>query len=220
MSTGQLADDIGGSPTTSRSHWIAYSSAPVLDIAIDFTTPFGWYSVARHLIDSPEPADLVSRLGTDEWEAAREELDSSLDAAGPDRTEHLLEAVIDGFDHDDPQVRKWCVALMDHHATESCIDPLREMLHDPRAAVRRHAVHSIGCQSCKADPLDLDIIDLLIERVRTDSSIRVRRAATHMLGNQPPDERARAFLADLSERASDETLQRNADWAHEQHATD
>lgn len=167
--------------------------------------------------DQSEPAALVERLGTDDWEGARDRLDDRLDRAGPDRRASLLDAVLDGIDHDDPQVRKWCVALLDHHGTERCVDPLVGALEDQRAAVRRHAVHSVGCQSCKDDPLDIDVVGLLVDRVEADPSVRVRRAAAHMLGNQPPDERAAAFLADLVDSADDEKLRRNARWALEQH---
>lgn len=170
--------------------------------------------------DPGDCAALVARLGTDEWQTAYDRLDSRLAEAGPERTERILDVVTDGFDHGDPDVRKWCVALMDHHATESCIDPLVEALEDPRAAVRRHAVHSVGCQSCKEDPLDIDVVGLLRARVERDSSVRVRRAATHMLGNQPPDERAASFLTELAETADDEKLRRNARWARDQHTAD
>lgn len=176
--------------------------------------------MSRQKLDTGRCTDLIAHLGTDEWETAYDQLESHLENASSERTERLLGVVIDGFDHENPQVRKWCIALMDHHATERCIDPLIETLDDPKAAVRRHAIHSVGCQSCKDDPLDLDVVGLLIERIRADSSIRVRRAATHMLGNQAPDERARAFLAGLSESAGDEKLRGNALWALDQHATD
>ncbi len=167
-------------------------------------------------LDDAAVTELIAQLGTEEWEAAFERIETLLENAGPERTEHLLIAIVEGFDHEDPDVRKWCVALMDHHATPACIDPLIEMLDDPRTAVRRHAVHSIGCQSCKDDPLDIDIVGLLIERVTQDTSVRVRRAAVHMLGNQPPDERAEQFLTKLLHSAGDEKLLRNAQWALDQ----
>lgn len=173
--------------------------------------------MSQRQLDPSECAELVARLGTDEWQTAYDRLDAHLDAAGPDRVQETLDIVVDGFDHDRPQVRKWCVALLDHHATSACLDPLAAMLEDPKAPVRRHAVHSVGCQSCKDEPVDLDVVGLLIERVETDPSVRVRRVATHMLGNQPPDERAGAFLADLAESADDEKLRRNARWARDQH---
>lgn len=168
-------------------------------------------------VDSPAAA--VERLGTDDWRAAYDALDAGLERAQsePEPRADLLDAVLAGFDHTDPDVRKWCVALMDHHATARCIEPLRRSLHDPMTPVRRHAVHSVGCQSCKDDPLDIGVVGLLIERIEQDTSIRVRRAATHMLGNQPPDEDAREFLDDLLGRAGDEKLRRNARWAREQH---
>jgi HEAT repeat protein len=163
--------------------------------------------------------ELIAQFGTEDWEDAYERAETLLENAGPDRTDQLLRVVVNGFDHENADVRKWCVALMDHHATTACVDPLIDTLEDPKTAVRRHAVHSIGCQSCKDDPLDIDIIGLLIERADRDASIRVRRAAAHMLGNQSPDQRAEQFLTDLLKNAGDEKLRRNARWALEQHSS-
>lgn len=168
--------------------------------------------------DTDEVADLIAQFATEDWEAAYERIEMLLENANSERTEQLLRAVVEGFTHETPDVRKWCVALMDHHATQACVDPLIDMLEDPKTAVRRHAVHSIGCQSCKDSPLDIDVVGLLIERVDRDTSIRVRRAAVHMLGNQPPDERAEQFLTQLLQTADDEKLCRNAQWALEQHS--
>lgn len=63
-------------------------------------------------------------------------------------------------------------------------------LDDPMANVRRVAVHSIGCQECKQQELDLDVVALLIRQLERDPSVKVRRVCAHMLGNQPPDPRA------------------------------
>lgn len=167
-----------------------------------------------------EVEGLIARFGTEDWQDAYETMEGRLEAAGPGRTEQLLETVIRGFDHENPDVRKWCVALLDHHATADCLEPLIETLEDPKTAVRRHAVHSIGCQSCKEDPLDVDVVGLLVERAASDASIRVRRSAVHMLGNQPPEERAAQFLTELLETTGDEKLRRNAQWALDQQTQD
>lgn len=176
--------------------------------------------MSQHDFTRNEMTELIAQFGTEDWKDAYERVEMLLENADPERTEQLLTAVVDGFDHENPAVRKWCIALMDHHATAACIDPLIDMLNDPKTAVRRHAVHSIGCQSCKDDPLDIDVVGLLIERADRDMSIRVRRAAIHMLGNQPPDERAEQFLTQLLQNAGDEKLRRNAKWALEQQISD
>ena len=128
-----------------------------------------------------------------------------------------MPAIIAGLSHVDPQVRKWCVSLLDHHATAAAVPGLVKALEDPVADVRRHAVHSVGCQSCKEQALDLDIVDLLIKRMVRDPSLRVRRSATHMLGNQPRDPRAAKALAAVLRTETDVKTIRNAEWSLSKH---
>ena len=95
---------------------------------------------------------------------------------------------------------------MDHLADDRCVGPLIEALTDPIVAVRRLAVHALGCQPCKTAPLQVDITGRLIERAMTDPSIRVRRVAVHMLGLQPHDARAVDCLQSLLNEETDPKL--------------
>ncbi|MCW8132426.1 MAG: HEAT repeat domain-containing protein [Planctomycetota bacterium] len=137
----------------------------------------------------------------------------ALDAAGPG----ALDAVVEGLSHADERVRKHCAALLDHHADARCAEPLVKALRDPDAGVRRLAVHSVGCQRCKRDALPLDVVGLLIERMRDDASLRVRQVAAHMLGNQalehPADPRAVAALKEMLATEQNAKLRSNAAWA-------
>ncbi len=135
-----------------------------------------------------------------------------LDQAGKSALAYILE----GLEHPNWRVRKWCVALLDHHADERCVEALVQRLTDSYADVRRHAVHSIGCQPCKDSALCLDIVGLLVQRVLEDTSIRVKRSAVHMLGNQPYDKRALEALEYVLEREQDQKLLANAMWAWKQ----
>src|SRR5207244_4049857 len=103
--------------------------------------------------------------------------------------------------------------LMDHLGDDRCIEPLQRALNDPIAAVRRLAVHAIGCQACKRTPLQADIVSLLIDRARSDTSLRVRRAAVHMLGLQPYDARAAQALAAILAQEMDAGLLSRARFA-------
>jgi HEAT repeat protein len=142
------------------------------------------------------------------WQSAYPILDSAGKLA--------LIDILEGLEHPDWQVRKWCTALLDHHADQRCIQPLVRRLTDPYADVRRHAVHSIGCQPCKDDSLCIDIVSLLIERALNDASIRVRRSAVHMLGNQPYDTRALETLEYMIGKEKDSKLLSNAMWSLKQ----
>nr|WP_309684805.1 HEAT repeat domain-containing protein [Armatimonas sp.] len=128
--------------------------------------------------------------------------------------EETLAEALRGMADPDPKVRAQATGLLDHLATEACVAPLTKALTDPSAHVRRLAVHSLGCQDCKAAPLEaVDIVGLLIERALHDTSIRVRRVTVHQLGLQPLDKRAIMALESILERESDEKLRSRAEFA-------
>jgi HEAT repeat protein len=155
--------------------------------------------------------ECVDLLGRKEgWRVAYARLNNAGHAA--------LVDVLDGLAHRDRGVRKWCAALLDHHADERCAAGLVRALSDPAADVRRHAVHAIGCQSCKTSPLPLDVVALLIERASRDTSVRVRRSAAHLLGLQPADARAAQALRTILATEPDAKVRRNAQWALAHHA--
>jgi HEAT repeat protein len=140
-------------------------------------------------------------LGSDAW-ATRSTAAATLLSLGSD----AVPTLVAGASHPDRRVRAECVALMDHLADDRCSDTLRAALTDPSPRVRRHAVHSLGCQRCKAAPLGLDVVGLLAERAVGDPSPRVRRVAVHQLGLQPHDPRAVEALAEVLARAGDAGL--------------
>jgi HEAT repeat protein len=117
-----------------------------------------------------------------------------------------LDALMAGLSHRDWRVRKNSAALMDHLGDDRCIEPLRRVLSDRIVAVRRLAIHALGCQPCKSTPLQADIVGLLIERALSDTSIRVRRVAVHMLGLQPYDARAVEALQAIVDQETDPPL--------------
>jgi len=95
---------------------------------------------------------------------------------------------------------------MDHLADERCHGALLTALHDTSPLVRRHAVHSIGCQQCKSRPLTIDVTRALIDRMTQDPSPRVRRVAAHQVGLQPFDPRALTALAKVIMDGGDQGL--------------
>jgi HEAT repeat protein len=124
-----------------------------------------------------------------------------------------LDALVEGLSHPDWRVRKNCAALMDHLGDDRCVEPLRRALTDPIEGVRRLAIHALGCQPCKAAPLAVDLVALLIERSLSDPSVRVRRVAVHMLGLQPYDPRAVEVLETLLAQEADPRLRSRAQFA-------
>jgi HEAT repeat protein len=86
---------------------------------------------------------------------------------------------------------------MDHHGTDACFAPLRQVaLHDPAPSVRGTAVHSATCQECKQCPLTGDLVGLLVEVALSDTNRRVRLKALWGL-HQPRDARAAAALESI-----------------------
>ena len=122
-------------------------------------------------------------------------------------------ALVAGLEHPHWRVRAAAAGLLDHVADERCAEPLTRALRDPVAAVRRNAVHAIGCQRCKPAPLALDTVAELIDRAIRDPSIRVRRAAAHQLGCQRPDGRAAEALRGILAGSRDAKLLGIARWA-------
>jgi hypothetical protein len=115
-------------------------------------------------------------------------------------------------------VRRWCAAYLDHNADAKALEHLALTLHDPKAKVRRWAVHSISCEPCKVGENPVNVVPLLITRVREDRSIKVRRMAALMLMQRTPDRRiARVFRSILRDQ-TDEPLRRFATWGLALHA--
>jgi len=137
-------------------------------------------------------------LGSAAWDG-RQRAAAELFAQGSG----AVPTLVAGAAHSRPQVRAACIALMDHLADERCCEPLLAGLRDASSLVRRHAVHAVGCQRCKATPLPIDIEAALVERALHDSSPRVRRVAVHQLGLQPHDPRAIKALVRLVAESRD-----------------
>lgn len=163
-------------------------------------------------MDEPDLLRQVERLGVDEWQAR-----SAAFSALQQRGAAAVGALIQGADHPNWRVRRGCADLMDHLADDRCVGPLLRLLRDPVAAVRRAALHALGCQGCKACPLRADSVAHLVESAQGDGSIRARRVAVHLLGCQAPDSRAAAALRAILEREADAKLLSNARWALAQH---
>jgi HEAT repeat protein len=154
--------------------------------------------MSNELSPTDELQALVEQLGARDWKVA----EAALVARGEDG----IAAAIWGLCHPNVRVRRGCAGFMDHHGTDACFAPLRQVaLHDPAPSVRRVAVHSATCQECKPCPLTGDLVGLLIEVALSDTNRHVRLHALWGL-HQPQDARAVAALESIL-RDADPQLQ-------------
>ena len=154
-------------------------------------------------IDTHDPYELLEMLRDDDvrWQAAE-----ALRALGP----AALPAVREGLGHANWQVRRACAIWFDHNGSPESLPLLIPLLHDPKSKVRLFAIHSLACDQCKEGENPVDAVQLLMERIREDESIRVRRHATSMLAWQHAHPDLEGFFQDLVETETDRKLHK---WA-------
>lgn len=132
---------------------------------------------------------LVTSLTSQDGETRHCAYQDLLDIGRP-----ALPAVRDGLKHEHWQVRRWCAMVLDRIADSESLRMLIPLLDDSHRLVRLWAVHSIACDQCKEGANPIDVVPLLIRRMRADRSVRVRRMAAAMLASHHSDPRAfRAF---------------------------
>ena len=153
-----------------------------------------WRGLAEAALESRTPTELVSDLAA---RGTRFPAYFALDKLGSD----ALPAIRAGLKHDVWEVRRWSAALLDHHADDDALYELIPLLDDPMSKVRLWAVHSLSCDRCKVGENPVDVVPHLLRRLEIDPSIKVRRMAAAMLGEECTlDERVvRAFERILAE---------------------
>jgi HEAT repeat protein len=95
-------------------------------------------------------------------------------------TDAAYDALLDGLTDPKPQIRWWCVQLLDHLPDDRAVGALAGMLDDPVPRVRRNAAHALGCVACKpawTGALPAGTADKLVDLAAHDPSAKVRREA-------------------------------------------
>jgi HEAT repeat protein len=162
-------------------------------------------SVLRRMVEESPPfrPDATPEELVDEFANGKNRVAAYL--ALYQRGQQALPAVRKGFKQTNWQVRKWCTLFADNFADAETLHAMAPLVQDPKSDVRRCAVHSISCESCKDGPNPIDAIPLLLQRIERDESIRVRRQAVGMLAHhRSPDPRVlpvfKQLLADEDDR--------------------
>ena len=123
-----------------------------------------------------------------------------------------LPALREGLRSENWQVRRWSAICLDRVADADALGGLVPLLRDPKSKVRLWAVHAIACDHCKDDvECPVDVVPLMIERIETDESIRVRRMAVIMLATDFADPRAVPVLERILREESDRKLRLHAE---------
>jgi HEAT repeat protein len=151
------------------------------------------------------PGELVAEFASGEHRMAAF---LALAGRGPD----VLPAVRDGLRHANVHVRRWSAVFADNFGDAETVQALVPLLRDPDARVRVWAVHSLSCESCKGSPNPIDAVPLLLERLESDPSLKVRRHAAAMLAyHRRPDARVLPVLRRMAAEATDRKLRLHAE---------
>jgi HEAT repeat protein len=153
---------------------------------------------------SDTPEDLVAEFANGENRMAAF---LALCARGPE----ALPAVREGLQHSNWHIRRWSAAVADNFADSETFHALVPLLRDPKAEVRVWAVHSLSCETCKDGLNPIDAIPLLLERLESDESIKVRRQAASMLAHhRTPDVRVLPAFKRIIAEETDRKLRLHA----------
>jgi HEAT repeat protein len=128
------------------------------------------------------------------------------------RGKQAVPAIRAGLSHSDSNIRRWCASLADNFADADLFRALVPLLNDPKAEVRVWAVHSLSCETCKDGPNPVDAVPLLLDRIESDVSMKVRRQAASMLAHhRSPDARVLPVFKRLLMEESDRKLRLHAE---------
>jgi HEAT repeat protein len=84
--------------------------------------------------------------------------------------------------HPDVEVRRLCLFLLDHYASEASSDTFRRALRDPVASVREGALHGLACERCRHEEICVpDVVTDLVETLTSDGNAEVRHKAVAAL---------------------------------------
>ena len=72
-------------------------------------------------------------------------------------------------------MRRFCLFLLDHYASNVSSDIFRHALRDPVASVRVSALHGLACERCRHKDIRVtDVVTDLVEIMTSDPNAEVR----------------------------------------------
>ena len=95
--------------------------------------------------------------------------------------------------HPDMGMRRSCLFLLDHYASDVSSDTFRLALHDPVASVRESALHGLACETCRHEDICVpDVVTDLVEILAFDRNPEVRHKSVAALARFVDRDDARA----------------------------
>ena len=86
------------------------------------------------------------------------------------------------LEHPNSRIRRFCLILLDHLGDDRHIDVFTHALRaDPVPRNRRHALHALTCNRCKATESCVDVTKLVQTCASTDPNDKVRQMAASLL---------------------------------------
>lgn len=104
-------------------------------------------------------------------------------------------AVRAGLGHANADVRAYCAQALDRLVDEASFPDLVQLLDDPDARVRWHALHALACDRCKETacrPSKAEVLGPAIRCLRDDPSRHVRAVAAEVVGRWVHEDEAAA----------------------------
>ena len=114
--------------------------------------------------------------------------------------------------HPDLAMRRFCLFLLDHYASDVSSDVFRRALRDPVASVRESALHGLACERCRLEDICVpDVVTDLIDILSSDANPEVRHktiaALARFIGR---DGRASDAIARAAHHDPDSAIRRAA----------
>jgi hypothetical protein len=84
--------------------------------------------------------------------------------------------------HPHVEMRRSCLFLLDHYASDASSETFRRALHDPVAPVRESALHGLACETCRLEDIAVDgVVTDLVEILASDRNAEVRHKSVAAL---------------------------------------
>jgi hypothetical protein len=114
--------------------------------------------------------------------------------------------------HPDIAMRRFCLFLLDHYASDASTDTFRHALRDPVASVREGALHGLACERCRHEDICVtDVVTDLVEILASDRNADVRHKTVAALARfMGRDGRAGEAIARAAHHDPDPAIRRVA----------